>query len=104
MATGTLRIGVIANPVSARDIRRIIANASNLQIVDRVNIVLRVLAAAGSCGVRSVLMMPDKGGIRALLDAQPRAGAPSPPQLSRRASSSTWTSAPPSTTRSARRA
>jgi predicted polyphosphate/ATP-dependent NAD kinase len=61
-------IGIIANPVSARDIRRIIANASNLQIADRVNIVLRVLASAGSCGVDHVLMMPDKGGIRAMLE------------------------------------
>jgi predicted polyphosphate/ATP-dependent NAD kinase len=60
-------IGIVANPVSARDIRRIIANASNLQIADRVNIVLRVLAAARSCGVERVLMMPDRGGIRALL-------------------------------------
>lgn len=60
-------IGLIANPVSARDIRRVIANANNLQIADRVNMVLRVLAAAGSCGVDRVLMMPDKGGIRAML-------------------------------------
>ena len=30
-------IGVIANPVSARDIRRIVANAGNLQITDRVS-------------------------------------------------------------------
>jgi len=60
-------IGLIANPVSARDIRRIIANASNLQIADRVNIVLRVLTAAHSLGVEHVLMMPDNGGIRALL-------------------------------------
>ena len=60
-------IGLIANPVSARDIRRIITNANNLQIADRVNLVLRMLAAAGSCGVENVLMMPDKGGIRALL-------------------------------------
>ena len=44
-------IGVIANPVSARDIRRVVANASNLQITDRVNIVLRVLTAARACGV-----------------------------------------------------
>ena len=58
-------IGLIANPVSARDIRRIIANASNLQIADRVNIVLRVLTAAHSLGVERVLMMPDNGGIRA---------------------------------------
>ena len=60
-------IGLIANPVSARDIRRIIANASNLQIADRVNIVMRVLTAANRLGVERVLVMPDNGGIRALL-------------------------------------
>ena len=60
-------IGLIANPVSARDIRRIIANASNLQIADRVNIVMRMLTAAHSLGVERVLVMPDNGGIRALL-------------------------------------
>lgn len=61
-------IGIIANPVSARDIRRVIANANNLQVSDRANIVLRVLASAGACGVARVLMMPDKGGIRAMLE------------------------------------
>ena len=60
-------IGIIANPASAKDIRRIIANAGNLQIADRVNIVLRVLASAGSCGVQRALVMPDKSGIRAML-------------------------------------
>ena len=60
-------IGLIANPVSARDIRRIIAIASNLQIADRVNIVMRVLTVAHSLGVERVLVMPDNGGIRALL-------------------------------------
>ncbi len=60
-------IGIIANPVSARDIRRVVANANNLQIADRVNIVLQVLASAGSCRVGRVLMMPDKGGICAML-------------------------------------
>jgi predicted polyphosphate/ATP-dependent NAD kinase len=60
-------IGIIANPVSARDIRRIVANASNLQIADRVNIVLRVLTTLAAMGVPRVLVMPDKGGIRALL-------------------------------------
>lgn len=67
-------IGVIANPVSARDIRRVIANASNLQIADRVNIVLRVLTAAHSLGVERVLVMPDNGGIRALLDRHLKRG------------------------------
>ncbi|MBL8349296.1 MAG: NAD(+)/NADH kinase [Burkholderiaceae bacterium] len=61
-------IGIVANPVSARDIRRIVANAGNLQITDRVNIVLRVLASAAACGVERALLMPDRGGIRALLE------------------------------------
>lgn len=60
-------VGIIANPVSARDIRRIVTNASNLQITDRVNIVLRVLSTLASLGVARVLIMPDRGGIRALL-------------------------------------
>jgi len=56
-------IGIIANPVSARDIRRVVANATSLQIADRANIVLRVLAALAACGIEQVLMMPDRGGI-----------------------------------------
>jgi predicted polyphosphate/ATP-dependent NAD kinase len=56
-------IGIIANPVSARDIRRVVANAASLQIADRANIVLRVLAGLAACGIEQVLMMPDRGGI-----------------------------------------
>ena len=56
-------VGIIANPVSARDIRRVVANAANLQITDRANIVLRVLAALRACGVTDVLLMPEHGGI-----------------------------------------
>jgi len=61
------RIGIIANPVSARDIRRVVANASNLQVADRVSMVLRVLTTVASLDVPRVLMMPDRGGIRAML-------------------------------------
>ncbi|CAN5357822.1 ATP-NAD kinase family protein [soil metagenome] len=57
-------VGIIANPVSARDIRRVIANATALQITDRANIVLRVLACLKTCGVDDVVMMPENGGIR----------------------------------------
>ena len=57
-------VGIVANPVSARDIRRVIANASSLQITDRANIVLRVLASLKAAGVDEVLMMPEAGGIR----------------------------------------
>lgn len=57
-------VGIIANPVSARDIRRVIANATALQITDRANIVLRVLSCLHACGVDQVFMMPENGGIR----------------------------------------
>jgi predicted polyphosphate/ATP-dependent NAD kinase len=57
-------IGIIANPVSARDIRRVIANATALQITDRANIVLRVLSCVKACGLQKVYMMPENGGIR----------------------------------------
>jgi predicted polyphosphate/ATP-dependent NAD kinase len=60
----TATVGIIANPVSARDIRRVIANATALQITDRANIVLRVLSCLNSCGTGKVYMMPENGGIR----------------------------------------
>ena len=60
-----MRVGLVANPFSARDIRRVIANAASLQITDRANIVLRVLACLGACGVTEVLAMPERAGIRA---------------------------------------
>ncbi len=57
-------VGIIANPVSARDIRRLLTNASSLQIADRANIVMRLLAALGAIGIKQVMMMPDNGGVR----------------------------------------
>ncbi len=73
-AAGGGRIGVVANPVSARDIRRVVANAGNLQITDRVNIVLRLLQAAHAAGVDQALLMPDRGGIRVLLERHLKRG------------------------------
>ena len=61
-------VGVVANPVSAHDIRRITANAGSLQIADRANIVLRVLAGLAASGVSTVLVMPDRKGITSLLE------------------------------------
>ncbi|MCC8392418.1 NAD(+)/NADH kinase [Paraburkholderia sp. MMS20-SJTR3] len=71
-------VGIIANPVSARDIRRVVANANSLQLADRVNIVLRAMAALGACGVTRVLMMPDREGLKPMLErhlARERAAA-----------------------------
>jgi predicted polyphosphate/ATP-dependent NAD kinase len=57
-------VGIIANPVSARDIRRVISHAGSLQVTDRANIVLRILAGLAAVGVRQVVMMPENAGIR----------------------------------------
>ena len=61
-------VGLVANPVSAHDIRRVIANATSLQVADRANIVLRVLAGLAATGIDSVMVMPDRKGITALLE------------------------------------
>ena len=44
-----------------------IANAASMPIVDRANVILRVMAALGACGVPRVVMMPENGGIRRAL-------------------------------------
>jgi predicted polyphosphate/ATP-dependent NAD kinase len=56
-------VGIIANPVSARDIRRVISHAGNLQITDRANILLRILAGLAASGIEQVVMMPENAGI-----------------------------------------
>jgi predicted polyphosphate/ATP-dependent NAD kinase len=61
------KVGIIANPVSARDIRRIISHAGNLPINDRANILLRMLTGLSAVGVTEVIIMPENGGIRTQL-------------------------------------
>ena len=60
-------VGIIANPVSARDIRRIVSHAGNLPINDRANIVLRLLTGLAAADVTDVVVMPENGGIRTQL-------------------------------------
>ncbi|PAK10867.1 acetoin catabolism protein X [Burkholderia ubonensis] len=48
--------------------RRVVANANSVQLADRVNIVLRAMAALGACGVTRVLMMPDREGLKPMLE------------------------------------
>jgi len=62
-----LKVGIIANPVSARDIRRIISHAGNLPINDRANIVLRIMTGMLVTGIEDVVIMPENGGIRTAL-------------------------------------
>jgi predicted polyphosphate/ATP-dependent NAD kinase len=67
------RVGIVANPASGRDIRRLVAGASVFGNADKAGIVLRVLAGLGAAGVRSALMMPAYDGLSAALERQLRA-------------------------------
>jgi predicted polyphosphate/ATP-dependent NAD kinase len=56
-------VGIIANPSSGRDIRRLVSHASVFPTAEKANMVQRVLAALGALGVPRVVMMPDLTGI-----------------------------------------
>jgi len=56
-------VGILANPASGRDVRRLVAMASVFPNTEKSNMVLRILSALGSVGVPEVIMMPDRGGI-----------------------------------------
>lgn len=60
-------VGIVANPSSARDIRRLVANGALVTTNDKVNMVKRALAGLGSVGVSRALSMTDLGGISARL-------------------------------------
>ena len=65
-------IGIIANPASGKDIRRLVAYGSVFDNYEKVNIVRRVLLGLDAVGVREVYLMPDTFGIgvRALKDLE----------------------------------
>lgn len=52
-------IGIIANPSSGKDIRRLVAQATVFDNMEKVNIVQRILSVIYSSGLREVYMMPD---------------------------------------------
>ena len=56
-------VGIIANPASGRDIRRLVAAASVFPLAEKCNMIIRLLAALKTTGVERVLLMPDIGGI-----------------------------------------
>jgi predicted polyphosphate/ATP-dependent NAD kinase len=61
----TPTVGIVANPLSGRDIRRLVARASVFPNAEKANMVQRILTALHAVGVRSVLMSTDLGGISA---------------------------------------
>jgi hypothetical protein len=56
-------VGIIANPASGRDIRRLVAHASVFDNLEKAHILRRVLLALDAIGVQRVIYMPDYGGL-----------------------------------------
>lgn len=56
-------VAIVANPVSGRDVRRLLANAARSSIADKVTIVRRVAIGAVEAGARRLLVLPDPHGI-----------------------------------------
>jgi predicted polyphosphate/ATP-dependent NAD kinase len=52
-------VGIIANPASGKDIRRLVAHATTVDNQGKVGIIRRVLLGLGAVGIRRVLVMPD---------------------------------------------
>ncbi len=67
---GGALVGIIANPASGKDIRRLVAHGSTFDNNEKINIVRRVLLGLESTGVDRVAYMPDTHAV------VPRAAAP----------------------------
>jgi len=52
-------VGIIANPISGKDIRRLVAHGSVFDNQEKVRIVRRLLVGLARTGVRRVMYMPD---------------------------------------------
>lgn len=56
-------VGVVANPASGRDIRRLVAGASVFDNAEKGGMVYRLMVGLGAVGVERVLMMPAAAGV-----------------------------------------
>ncbi len=59
----SLAVGVVANPASARDIRRLVAHGSAVTAHQKLNQLRRLMVGLGRTGVDQVLVMGDRSGI-----------------------------------------
>jgi predicted polyphosphate/ATP-dependent NAD kinase len=62
---GDAVVGVVANPLSGRDIRRLVTHASVFPTAEKASMIQRMLTAFGAVGVQRVLLGTDLGGISA---------------------------------------
>lgn len=56
-------IGIIANPASGKDIRRLVSHATVIDNNEKINIVERIVLGAQALGVEKVFIMPDSYNI-----------------------------------------
>ena len=54
-----ISIGIIANPASGKDIRRLVSYATTIDNNEKVNICKRIVLAAQGMGVDEAVFMPD---------------------------------------------
>lgn len=52
-------IGIIANPMSGKDIRRLVSHATVVDNNEKINIIERVVLGAQLMGVKTIVMMPE---------------------------------------------
>lgn len=62
---GDAVVGIVANPLSGRDIRRLVTQASVFPTAEKAHMIQRMLTAFGAVGVHRVLLSTDLGGISA---------------------------------------
>jgi predicted polyphosphate/ATP-dependent NAD kinase len=73
-------VGIVANPLSGRDIRRLVAKASVFPTAEKANMVQRVITACAAVSVDRVLLNTDLGGISAAVLRALRTRRPSEPR------------------------
>ena len=56
-------IGIIANPASGKDIRRLVSHATVIDNNEKVNIIERIILGAQALGVKKVFIMPDSNNM-----------------------------------------
>ncbi len=57
------KVGIIANPASSKDIRRLVAYASLMDNNEKTDLVRRIILGIDSTGVNEILIMPDYCGL-----------------------------------------
>jgi predicted polyphosphate/ATP-dependent NAD kinase len=72
---GAVTVGVIANPASGRDIRRLVSGASVFDNGEKGNMIYRFMVGLAAVGVDRVLMMPAASGLYDSLERTLRAAS-----------------------------